>query len=457
MTSAAFNVSSDYLISTLDLAKPLWATKLYQPYDQIDIKEMNLLLAQSPSESVGNITGVHYELDRPTYYFQAGAIFTVAGAQNIQTGPLAAALVNADGTSAVRVGDILKDSVTMVEYQVDSKSTANPPVVTLRPINTASFSTAIPAGRNLAYISRSEKERSSAPDQVVRGTTAYQWQLQIMRDYQDLSGTAMNLELKPANLGDGKTLSGWNTVQTMDTEARVLRNMFGAYMFGASTISAQANLNISLQTAQGLDKTIQQRGWNLNIGSTAISAANMLTATANIKAQGAGEFYELLVPNKRSVEFDAIYTAQQANSLNPAMDKVFAAHFFGSAQNHEQLRGVYTWNTVYVNGINFAKKELNFLNNPTTFNVDPSTSNFQNLMYFIPVGSTSVTLENGKAVDSKYVTLLKNTGYTDRWMYMRSRGLMSPGANDGVDHYAVDYLCDFSYRFVMMNAFGRIY
>lgn len=87
MTPAAFNVDSSLLTSNFDIVTPLWATKLYQPYDQVDVREMNLLLASSPKETVGNYTGVHYELDRRTTYFQAGALFTVAGADNTQTGP----------------------------------------------------------------------------------------------------------------------------------------------------------------------------------------------------------------------------------------------------------------------------------------------------------------------------------------------------------------------------------
>jgi len=176
MTPAAFNVDSSFLTSNLDIVTPLWATKLYQPYDQVDVREMNLLLANSPKETVGNYTGVHYELDRRTTYFQAGALFTVAGADNTQTGPLAASLVNPDGTSAVRVSDILMDSITFQRFRVDSVSTANPPVVELTPLQTG-FSTAIPSGRNLVYITRAEKERSGPPAQLVRGTTQYTWQI----------------------------------------------------------------------------------------------------------------------------------------------------------------------------------------------------------------------------------------------------------------------------------------
>ncbi len=454
MVQAAFNINSDLLTSTLDLAKPLWAAKLYAPYT-MEIKEMTQILAGSPKEKAGNLLGQHYELDRPTTYFQAGALFTVAGAQNIQTGPLAASLVNPDGTSRVRVGDILKDSVSMVEFQVDSKSGANPPVVTLRPLQTG-YSTAIPSGRVLVYNTRSEKERSSAPDQVVRGTTAYTWYSQIIRGTTNLSGSAKNIELKPAVMADGTVINGWNTVQTMDTEAQVLRDMFGAYLFGRKTDSAQANLSISLSTTDGLDTVIRNRGWNINIGSTAITYANILTATERIKAQAASEFYQVWLPNKRMTEWNDIFMDQQANSMNPAMDKVFEKMFFAGESNIEALRGVYTWSTVIVNNIKFAVKELNMLNNPTTYNVDPSTSNFQNLMYFLPVGNTNITVDAGKTINSEFCTTMNLGVYDDRWMLMRPRGLQSTGANDGVDQYVVDHLVNFAYRFVTMNAFGAI-
>jgi hypothetical protein len=457
MTPAAFNVDSSFLTSNLDIVTPLWATKLYQPYDQVDVREMNLLLASSPKETVGNYTGVHYELDRRTTYFQAGALFTVAGADNTQTGPLAASLVNPDGTSAVRVSDILMDSITFQRFRVDSVSTANPPVVELTPLQTG-FSTAIPSGRNLVYITRAEKERSGPPAQLVRGTTQYTWQTQMTRATLDISGTAYNLDLKPSVLADGTPIAGWNTIQTLDTEAEILRQMFGAYMFGDSTASAQANLAVTFQTAQGLDKTIQQRGWNLNIGSAAITLANLLTATANIKAQAASEFYEVLMPNKRMNEWNAINTTAQANTNIQMVNKSFEKMFFGSAQNHEALSATYTWSAIELSNIKFAAKELNFLNNPTTFNVDPSTSMFQNLMYFLPVGSTSIELGQGKPVDSKFVTVLNRGKYQDRWMYMKGRGLgFNGGSNDGIDHTAVDYIVDFGYRFAMMNSFGRIY
>ena len=455
MTQAAFDINSGYLISTLDLVKPLWASKLYQPYDMIDIKEMTLMMAGAPKETVGNITGVHYELDRPTTYFQAGDLFTVAGAQNIQTGPLAAALVNPDGTSAATVGRILKDYVTMQTFQIDSVSNANPPVVTLRPLNTG-FNTAIPSGRVLSYITRTEKERSSAPAQLVRGTTAYNWYTQITRQTINLSGTAKNLQLKPAVLADGGSLNGWNTVQTKDSEAQMLRDMFGAYMFGDPTASAQANLNISLSTSAGLDRTIQNRGWNLNIGSAAITEANILTATSRIKEQAATEFYQIWMPNKRMIEWNDIFLAQQANSLNPVLDKIFTNMFFGNETKTENLRAVYNFAAISINNVNFAVKELNLLNNPTTFNVN-STSSFQNLMYFLPMGKANVTVDGGKTINSDFVTVMNRGQYDDRWMLMRTRGLQSNGANDGVDQYVCDMLTDFGYRFVMMNSFGRIF
>lgn len=458
MQVAAFPINTSLFTSTLDLARPLWGSTLYDPYGLIDYKQMMMIMDRS-NEKVGNITGVHYELDRPTTYFQAGALFTVAGAAPFtQTGPLAATLVNADGTSAVRVGDLLKLSTGLMPvFRVDSVSGANPPVVTLTPLKSG-YSTAIPGGANLSYVGRTEKERSSAPGQLVRGTTAYNWYTQISRATVDLSGSAQNIELKPAITMDGRKIAGWNTIQTRDSESAALRDMFNTFLFGTETDSSQANTAVSLSTTAGLDITIQQRGWQINVGAAAVTYANLVTATQNIKAQGLpSEYYSMWLANKRNVEIDAFLGTALANSLNPATEKVFESLFFGSNVNHTALKSTFSWQSFEINGVKFAKSELNLLNNPTTFNVNSSTSMFQNLIYFIPEGQTNMTDGNGKMVKSNYVTLLNRGRYHDRWMYMKERGLMSNGANDGVDQYIVDILTNWGARWVMMNSFGRIY
>ena len=280
---------------------------------------------------------------------------------------------------------------------------------------------------------------------------------QITRGETNISGTARNIELKPAVMQDGTPLNGYYTILTTDTEMQVMRDMFGAIYFGAQTASAQANLNISLSTTGGLNEAIRQRGWNINIGSAAISKANILTAAMNIKGQSDAQYYRVLTANKRTNEWDALFAAEQQNSMNPAVTKNFETLFFGSSDVHEVLKATYNFKAISISDITFVRDEMNTLNNPTTFYANQSADNaYQNLMFFIPYGTTSMYRDNSlAAVKSEYMTLINRSKYTDRWMYSDYRGFGTAN-NNGIDENIIDTLVDYSVRFVNMNAFGRI-
>jgi hypothetical protein len=457
MNIANTGIDSSLLISNFDLVKPIWGAKLYDPYGGVD-KSM-LLMMQRSSETVGGLTGYHYEQERDTTHFLTSGVATVAGAQNIQTVTLSATLVNADGTSAVRVGDHLTyfpttGGIEAIRLQVDSVSGANPPVCTLRPLSTG-FATALPSGTVLQYAGRSEKERSGNPGQLVRGQVAYNWYTQITREEWSMSDIAETLELKPAVMADGTALNGYKTIATRDCEARILRGMSADLWFGRRTDPAQANLNISKSTIDGIDVTIAERGWKQVIGNAAYTYANLQSAASLIKAQGQTEFYNLYTTDKRRREIDAFMETRYAGSMSNTLDQTVASMLYGGGENHSVLNSTFNWKAIDTAGIKFVISELPFLNNPTTYNVG-GTGAAQNLMYFLPMGKEKITMASGETISSEYMTILNRNKYANRWMVAVPGGMMSSARNTRIAESYLDLYVNWGTRYTQFNRAGKV-
>lgn len=441
-------VNSGYL-STLDWVTPLWAKKLYQPFDDQNADIMLELLAQPKAyEVVGNTTGEHFEEDRYHAFISANGTVAAPGANTEFTFQVPSSQL-VDGVPYVVAGNLLMDSATKAQFVVKEVNGAN---VTVYPTR-ASTNQGVSASTRFIIYSDTRIEGSDGPDAQKSGVTSYSWNTQIIRTAANISGTALTTSLKAVNgLNGGK--GGVYSEYTRQMEYRNLLYCIGAMLFGAKQTSTDIE-EFSLGLTDGLDTVISQRGQNIDTGTDPIDPTQMYAMTDLLITQGNTQAYTIWGSKKRTDEIEISFKEYLNNTNLSNTEMTYADYAFGGASKVKGLESTFTFNKIILSGKVFFIRQLGILNDPTTYNIQGLANNpFQDLAYLIPMGMGSVLDKRGDSLLAPYVSVKNHSEGENRYMRVWDTGAMSNANKTRKDELIVDCLTDFGFQFACVNKFG---
>jgi hypothetical protein len=442
------------LISNFDIAAPIWANTLYQPFGGQGIEILNMFKAMGLMVPVGRVTGEHWEEDRYVASFQSGATVTSASPGADLTITLDAADVDtATGGSYPIVNEIYTHMPTDKRFQVISKTVGAAPTYTttlvLRPLK-ATTSITITTGDFFAIPSVSVGERSTEQDTQYSSQTKYTWNLQNIRTDHTISGNAITELLKVNVNQNGRQLNGVSTLATLQDEYRHLLKVVVAMIEGQTDTNAGIN---GIGTTTGMKEQFRARAVNTDTGGTVTYQDFEDTATA-LSANWSPDNMLCLMSQKTFNEVSAFALGDfDQSNFNAVYNQLSNSLFGMSGFDVNQLAATYTFKALTISGRNFALKNVPLFNDPATFNAGPNAKQ-QDFAYLLPVGRTI----DADGAPRGYVEIKYKDNYgMNRFLRMWETGGASRAKNTAVDEAARHMISEVGFDFLNLQQCAIFY
>jgi len=269
-TDAVAKIMNDELLSTYDIAKLQVENQLFRRYGLQGMTMFQMMRSLGRVKEVSNDIWYAYEDDRIHENFTVRTNVGDPGAGNDASVTIAATDVDANNNYYPRVGDIvtIPDNEVQALIAAIDVTTPTAPVLTLRPVATASNIGALTAGDTISITNGAFAAGTGSPEPAQRGATKRTFQAQIFKEKVAAEGPQLAKEYWYEIYDDGGNAQGWYNSAIGDAEYRMALKEDGAYYFG------QQNTNAALvaPTGDGAGNTIKTtKGiipWIRDIGNT---------------------------------------------------------------------------------------------------------------------------------------------------------------------------------------------
>jgi len=281
---------SNSLVSLFNIHMPQKANFLFRKYGKQGVTAFQFL------QSIGSVTPValgtysHYEEDWIHASFSSNADEVSPGQGNPISITLNTSDVHSLGNSYPRVGDIIMFN-NGVKGQIISKSGANPPVLVIEPLLSASTIPAVTAGEQIIITSNAFAEGTDQPEGRVSKAYEYTFNTQIIKETVSSTGTELTNGLWFKSI-DGVGINGWfDKAKSIDLDYRTALAIDGMVLYG----EVADNPNVVGTTSQGLISGVTSQGGNATYtpGLYSVSSFDQMNRYLD-KQQAPNEYLGLL-------------------------------------------------------------------------------------------------------------------------------------------------------------------
>lgn len=432
------------LISNVDLAQPIWAPTLYQPYNTQGAEVMQFFKAIGALVPVTRMTGVHWEEDRYGSPFRVRVLVNAPGAG----ANLVIQLATADVDPVTRESwpiknEIVKSTRTGKQYQIINKTdNGTNTTLTLRPLK-ATTNESAQANEYFIITGVSVPERSDMQDTKNSYQTEYTWNLQDIRTDHSISGSDFTESLQPVRFEKGGAIVGYNSIATVQHEFDHLQKHVNTMIFG-QTATNTGLPGVGYTT--GMIEQFELRAVNQDTGGT-LGVADFEAIEQTLSANWALGNYITLLSDKsyNQISNDVISDFNQSN-INAVNNQLANALFGTSGFDVNQLYATYSVQGLAVNGKSFGLKRLTILDDPN--GAAANNSAIQDYGFVMPIGKT----RNAEGVPQGFVECkYKDYAGQNRLMRMWYTGGASPQKNTSKDDFNMHILTEAGFDFMNLQ------
>lgn len=244
MTTPAFNqaVFQD-IVTSFDLPKPQFMTKLFSKHGDQGIGHMLVMQSMGFSTPVQGQVFYHFEDEYTWVPFKVKTTVASPGLGNDIVLTLDPSSVNSDGAFFPRQNDqvMFKGQGNVVGYIYDIDDSGADPLLTIRVLDSADTFPTVEGGSELFISGNMFSEGSGQPLARMSGASKFTGYTQIIKETIGYSGSEMTQEDWVDIYDDGKKFLGWwDKVRQINLDYNFTRNMSGVLSYSKPVTNVNA-------------------------------------------------------------------------------------------------------------------------------------------------------------------------------------------------------------------------